>query len=130
MSEREVAPNIMVEICGRCGCAFFDARELRAFRAASFAKNERGRDTRRRSRWTGELLHCPNCDTLSLRRGRRGRVEIAHCVDCQGFLLPSLRAARSPKLVLETRPEEVWSSSLHAMGIDPASLVSGGAGEA
>lgn len=33
-------------------------------------------------------------------------------------------------LVLDTRPDEVWTTSLHAMGIDPASLVSGGGGEA
>ena len=41
-----------------------------------------------------------------------------------------LVSAADPKLVLEARPEDVWSRSLHAMGIDPASLVSGGAGEA
>jgi len=33
-----------------------------------------------------------------------------------------------PRLVLETRPAEVWSGSLEAMGIDPAALVSGGGG--
>jgi putative transcriptional regulator len=41
-----------------------------------------------------------------------------------------LVAAADPILVLDTGPEEVWRSSLHAIGIDPASLVSGGGGEA
>jgi putative transcriptional regulator len=41
-----------------------------------------------------------------------------------------LVTAADPRLVLETRPEEVWDHSLRAMGIDPASLVSGGGGEA
>ena len=33
-------------------------------------------------------------------------------------------------LVLETTPEAVWTGALRAMGIDPASLVSGGGGAA
>jgi putative transcriptional regulator len=40
-----------------------------------------------------------------------------------------LIAAADPRLVLDTRPDDIWTSSLRAMGIDPASLVSGG-GEA
>jgi putative transcriptional regulator len=34
------------------------------------------------------------------------------------------------EMVLSMDPAEVWSRSLHAMGIDPATLVAGGAGEA
>ena len=41
-----------------------------------------------------------------------------------------LTAPADPRLVLETSPEQVWSASLRALGIDPASLVSGGRCEA
>ena len=35
-----------------------------------------------------------------------------------------------PQLVLESPPGDMWNRSVRAMGIDPASFVSGGAGEA
>jgi len=41
-----------------------------------------------------------------------------------------LVSAADPILILETEPEQMWRESLNAMGIDPASLVSGGGGEA
>ena len=41
-----------------------------------------------------------------------------------------LAATADASLVLERRPEEVWSATLQGMGIDPAVLVSGGGGRA
>jgi putative transcriptional regulator len=41
-----------------------------------------------------------------------------------------LTCPADPILVLETPPDQVWERTLRAMGIDPASLVSGGGGEA
>ena len=41
-----------------------------------------------------------------------------------------LAYSADPKMVLETPPTEVWSGTLHAMGIDPALLVTSGGGEA
>ena len=41
-----------------------------------------------------------------------------------------LASSADPRMVLEAPPEQVWTGTLQAMGIDPAFLVSGGGGVA
>lgn len=102
MLPSEPVPGVSVDVCSGCDSVWFDQRELRAYRRQYGVNHEKGRVTRRNAKWTGELLHCPNCDTHSLRRGWRGRTRIAHCVECAGFLLPNLVDARGSKLLDST----------------------------
>ena len=106
MSSCDPVSGVTAEACPRCDAVWFDSGELRQYRRLEGVAHERGGVTRRNARWTGDLLDCPACDTRSLRTGWRGRTRIAHCVECDGYLLPSLVEARGARLMAETEPYE------------------------
>ena len=99
MSVTKEAERIKLDGCEHCRVTWFDKGELRNYRRRIGLPHERESTLRRKSRWTEEYALCPACDTNSLQRGRRGRRVIGHCQHCGGFLLPSIRHAKSRGLM-------------------------------